>query len=112
MYTTDEAEVNRAIADAALAQAAHGWDGYEVPDAPAEVETWGPEPDDAEWAAETSPLNQPLSYDNGRWSTVLDLDADAAGRIYRTMPDFAEWDIHALVAWFYAIDFELRERLS
>lgn len=111
MYTTDEAEVNRAICDAALAQAAHGWDHVTMPDDPTDyAEECEPDAEDRSWACSTCPLNQP--EDETRWANVLDLDADAAGRIYQTMPDFESWDTHRLIAWHYAIAFTLRERLA
>ncbi len=95
------------IAYAALAEMQHDAYAPSDTDVPAEPEMFSPEPEDARWAAETNRNDTPA-----RLAAIQSLDPQKVDRIYQSMPDFDQWDTHRLIAWFYAIDFTLRERLA
>lgn len=96
-----------AIAYAALAEMEHNAYAPSDDRVPAEPVTEAPEPEDAQWAAETNPNNTP-----SRQAALMGLDPQKVDRIYQALPDFDQWDTHRLIAWFYAIDYTLRERLA
>ena len=97
----------QAIAYAALAEAQHNVYAPSDADVPAEPDVLAPDLEDARWATETNPNDTP-----SRQATLMNLDPRKVDQIYQTMPNFEEWDTHRLIAWFYAIDFTLRERLA